>query len=43
MDSVPVLSLGVALAMKVMIALNSAWNLLNFLAGLIRALLADGH
>jgi hypothetical protein len=29
--------------MKVMIALNSAWNLLNFRAGLIRALLADGH
>lgn len=43
MDSVPVLSLGVALAMKVMIALNSAWNLLNFRAVLIRALLADGH
>lgn len=29
--------------MKVLIALNSAWNLLNFRAGLIRALLADGH
>jgi glycosyltransferase involved in cell wall biosynthesis len=43
MGSVPVLSLGVALAMKVMIALNSAWNLLNFRVGLIRALLADGH
>ena len=43
MGAVPVLSLGVALAMKVMIALNSAWNLLNFRAGLIRALLADGH
>ena len=43
MGAVPVLPLGVALAMKVMIALNSAWNLLNFRAGLIRALLADGH
>ena len=43
MGAVPVLSLGMALAMKVMIALNSAWNLLNFRAGLIRALLADGH
>ncbi len=29
--------------MKVLIALNSAWNLLNFRAGLIKALLADGH
>lgn len=29
--------------MKVLIALNSAWNLLNFRAGLIRALVADGH
>ncbi len=29
--------------MKVLIALNSAWNLLNFRSGLIRALLADGH
>jgi hypothetical protein len=43
MGAVPVLSLGVALEMKVMIALNSAWNLLNFRAGLIRALLAEGH
>ncbi len=43
MVALSVLSLGVALAMKVMIALNSAWNLLNFRAGLIRALLADGH
>lgn len=43
MDSLPVLPLGVALAMKVLIALNSAWNLLNFRAGLIRALVADGH
>lgn len=29
--------------MKVVIALNTAWNLLNFRAGLIRALLAQGH
>lgn len=29
--------------MKVMIALNSAWNLLNFRAGLIRALIGNGH
>ena len=29
--------------MKVLIALNTAWNLLNFRAGLIRALVAQGH
>ena len=29
--------------MKVVIALNTAWNLLNFRAGLIKAMLADGH
>lgn len=29
--------------MKVLIALNSGWNLLNFRAGLIMALVADGH
>src|SRR3569623_1573305 len=28
---------------KVMIALNAAWNLVNFRTGLIRALVADGH
>lgn len=43
MGSIPVLPLGMALVMKVLIALNSAWNLLNFRSGLIRALLADGH
>ena len=43
MVTIPVLPLGVALAMKVLIALNSAWNLLNFRTGLIKALLADGH
>ena len=43
MAALPVLPLGVALVMKVLIALNSAWNLLNFRAGLIRALVADGH
>lgn len=29
--------------MKVVIALNTAWNLLNFRSGLIRALLSEGH
>ncbi len=29
--------------MKVLIVLNSAWNLLNFRAGLIKALIAQGH
>lgn len=29
--------------MKVMIVLNTAWNLVNFRAGLIRSLVADGH
>lgn len=29
--------------MKVLIALNSAWNLLNFRSGLIKALLSQGH
>jgi glycosyltransferase involved in cell wall biosynthesis len=29
--------------MKVVIALNSAWNLLNFRSGLIKALLSNGH
>lgn len=29
--------------MKVLIALNSAWNLLNFRSGLIKALVANGH
>jgi glycosyltransferase involved in cell wall biosynthesis len=43
MGSIPVLPLVVALGMKVLIALNSAWNLLNFRAGLIKALVADGH
>lgn len=43
MDPIPVLPLGLALAMKVVIALNSAWNLLNFRSGLIKALVADGH
>ncbi|HQW20853.1 MAG TPA: glycosyltransferase, partial [Rhodocyclaceae bacterium] len=28
---------------KVMIALNTAWNLYNFRAGLIRALVAEGY
>ncbi len=29
--------------MKIVIALNTAWNLVNFRAGLIRALVAEGH
>ncbi len=29
--------------MKIIIALNTAWNLVNFRAGLIRALVAEGH
>lgn len=29
--------------MKVIIALNTAWNLVNFRAGLIRAMIAEGH
>ena len=29
--------------MRVLIALNTAWNLVNFRAGLIRALVAEGH
>lgn len=35
--------MGVALEVKLLIALNSAWNLLNFREGLIKALVADGH
>ena len=35
--------MGLALVMKVLIALNSAWNLLNFRSGLIKALLTQGH
>ena len=30
-------------SLKIVIALNTAWNLLNFRAGLIRALVAEGH
>ena len=29
--------------MKILICLNTAWNLLNFRSGLIRALVAEGH
>ncbi len=43
MVALSVLSLGVDQAMKVLIALNSAWNLLNFRSGLIGALVAEGH
>jgi glycosyltransferase involved in cell wall biosynthesis len=31
------------LAMKVLIAVNTAWNLVNFRTGLIRGLMAQGH
>ena len=43
MVAIPVLPLGLALVVKVFIALNSAWNLLNFRSGLIKALLTQGH
>jgi glycosyltransferase involved in cell wall biosynthesis len=43
MATIPILPLGLALAMKILIALNSAWNLLNFRSNLIRALIDDGH
>ena len=43
MDSLPFLSFRVALVMKVLIVLNSAWNLLNFRSGLIKALIEKGH
>lgn len=43
MDALPVLPMGLVLAMKVLIALNSAWNLLNFRGNLIKSLIADGH
>jgi len=33
----------VALGVKVLIALNSAWNLLNFRSGLIKSLVSQGH
>ena len=35
--------MGLALVMKVLIALNSSWNLLNFRSRLIQALLAKGY
>jgi hypothetical protein len=43
MDSVQILSLGVALGVKVLIALNSTCNLLNFRSGLIKSLVSQGH
>ena len=43
MDPIQILSLGVALGVKVLIALNSAWNLLNFRSGLIKSLVSQGH
>jgi glycosyltransferase involved in cell wall biosynthesis len=35
--------MGSVVAMKIVIALNTAWNLINFRAGLIRALQAEGY
>lgn len=43
MDTLPILSFRVALVVKVLIVLNSAWNLLNFRSGLIKALIEEGH
>jgi glycosyltransferase involved in cell wall biosynthesis len=43
MDTLPFLSFRVALVVKVLIVLNSAWNLLNFRSGLIKALIEKGH
>jgi glycosyltransferase involved in cell wall biosynthesis len=43
MDTLQVLPMGVDLAVKILIALNSAWNLLNFRSGLIKAFVAQGH
>lgn len=43
MDTLPFLSYRVALVVKVLIVLNSAWNLLNFRSGLIKALIDKGH
>jgi hypothetical protein len=41
--TLPVLSLDLALVMKVLIDINTALNLLNFRSGLIKALLSQGH
>lgn len=43
MVTLPFLSFSVALVVKVLIVLNSAWNLLNFRSGLIKALIEKGH
>ena len=43
MVALSVLSVGVAVAIKVVICLNTAWNLVNFRAGLIRAMVAEGY
>lgn len=43
MVALSVLSVGVAVAIKVVICLNTAWNLFNFRAGLIRAMVAEGY
>jgi len=41
MVAISILSLGLVLAVKVLIALNTSWNLLNFRSGLIRELVGQ--
>jgi glycosyltransferase involved in cell wall biosynthesis len=43
MVALSVLPIGLVVGIKVVIALNTAWNLVNFRAGLIRALVAHGY
>ena len=43
MDSLSVLPLGMVMAVKIVICLNTAWNLVNFRSGLIRAMVAKGY
>jgi glycosyltransferase involved in cell wall biosynthesis len=43
MVALSVLSMGMVVAIKIVICLNTAWNLANFRAGLIRAMVAEGY
>jgi len=43
MVALSVLSMGMVVAIKIAICLNTAWNLANFRAGLIRAMVAEGY
>jgi glycosyltransferase involved in cell wall biosynthesis len=43
MVALSVLSMGMVVAIKIVICLNTAWNLANFRAGLIRAMVAKGY